>query len=742
MMKAAMWWTLVVGGGLLVACGDDDAPPVVTDSGMVDAGPRADAGGDPCAGLALCTTAGTSCAGDELVTCAANAIGCLVITRMDCTSTGAACDDSGATAMCNDDPCLGLPVADRCDTEGTMCDGDELVDCAPNADGCLVQTRTDCAEAPGGACDDTIDPVCVVPLDPCASIPAEDRCAAEGTSCVDDSLVVCAPDAFGCLVATEEDCTARAGGACDDTGAAPICTATDACAGITECAAEGSACAGPELVTCAPDAFGCLVETTTDCTSTTFGFCDEAATPAPMCSTAAVDPCMGMTTCAAEGRTCDTDTLRVCNRNAFGCLIETATDCTATSDVCGELDGTNVCATPCAFVDTCPAGSYCAGADRVTCVADAAGCLVETARDACPTDSACFDASTCTAACTDASPLIINCASGTVSGDTTGGPTAITAYAPCTTSTNYAGSERVFYFVHEDGPANVQIQSTRGAADGDYDLFVLDGGDGTAACGAADTCVAASRGFSATETVDFVAEAGSVHYVVYDIFSSTTLTSAFTLDVTCTPIVCGDGILEADEICDDGNTATGDGCSATCELETGYYCDGVPSVCTMVMCGDSTVDPGESCDPPATGTCSANCALEIAAAGSGISLTGGLDATDPTYVRPSATCGTFTSTVPHHYDTFVIENTTGTAQTLTVTAAWTGDDGFLFAYRYPFNSDLQRFNCLRGDDDFGGTGGSQIVDLDIAVGERLVIVATTYDGGDTIASYSIAVDTD
>jgi len=31
--------------------------------------------------------------------------------------------------------------------------------------------------------------------------------------------------------------------------------------------------------------------------------------------------------------------------------------------------------------------------------------------------------------------------------------------------------------------------------------------------------------------------------------------------------VCGNGTLDAGEQCDDGNTADGDGCSATCQLE-------------------------------------------------------------------------------------------------------------------------------------------------------------------------------
>ena len=36
--------------------------------------------------------------------------------------------------------------------------------------------------------------------------------------------------------------------------------------------------------------------------------------------------------------------------------------------------------------------------------------------------------------------------------------------------------------------------------------------------------------------------------------------------------ICGDGIVDGTEQCDDGNTTSGDGCSATCTLEPGFAC--------------------------------------------------------------------------------------------------------------------------------------------------------------------------
>jgi len=601
---------VVAWAALAAAC---DGETMETDAGPDDGGIVMDGDTtDPCDDVTTCATAGSSCSGDEVVTCAPNADGCLVETTTDCAAMDRTCDDSGADAMCvTPDPCEAIPAADRCDTEGRSCDGDTLEICAANEDGCLVREATDCAAMEGGACDTSgAMPMCVLPEDPCAGV--ADACAAEGTSCDGDSLVTCEPNAFGCLVETRDDCSARASGTCDASGAAAECTFTgDPCDGITQCAAAGASCDGPTLVECEADAYGCLVETRTDCTDgVAFGFCDTDATPAAMCSTAATDPCMGVTECAAAGRTCSGDSLVSCEANAFGCLVESTTDCAATSESCGELDGVNVCAPVCDFRATCPSATYCDGADVVTCTPDADSCLVEDSRTTCP--GAC-DAAACVGNCASAAPVVIDCASGTVSGDTAMGGAAITSYAPCTTSTSYAGNEQVFVFRNATRAA-VEVVSTRGASSGDFDLFVLDGGDGTAACDSGLSCLDSSRGVTATETVDFVAEAGAHYYVVFDRFSSTTSTSAFDLAVTCTPIVCGDGLVTGDEQCDDGGTATGDGCSDTCTFEPGYICSGAPSTCE-IACGNGTTDTavGEECDDGGTTAgdgCSDTCAVE------------------------------------------------------------------------------------------------------------------------------------
>ncbi len=82
---------------------------------------------------------------------------------------------------------------------------------------------------------------------------------------------------------------------------------------------------------------------------------------------------------------------------------------------------------------------------------------------------------------------------------------------------------------------------------------------------------------------------------------------------TCTEIECGDGLLEGTEQCDDGDLFDGDGCSSLCTIEAGWECNGAsPSTCNLI-CSNGALDPGESCDDtntmPGDG-CDENCQVE------------------------------------------------------------------------------------------------------------------------------------
>ncbi|MFH0970474.1 MAG: DUF4215 domain-containing protein [Candidatus Diapherotrites archaeon] len=71
--------------------------------------------------------------------------------------------------------------------------------------------------------------------------------------------------------------------------------------------------------------------------------------------------------------------------------------------------------------------------------------------------------------------------------------------------------------------------------------------------------------------------------------------SYVSVGVTYTPIVCGNSIVESGETCDDGGTTSNDGCSSTCQTETGWTCSGTPSSCTPI-CGDTLIKGSEACD--------------------------------------------------------------------------------------------------------------------------------------------------
>jgi fibro-slime domain-containing protein len=78
--------------------------------------------------------------------------------------------------------------------------------------------------------------------------------------------------------------------------------------------------------------------------------------------------------------------------------------------------------------------------------------------------------------------------------------------------------------------------------------------------------------------------------------------------------VCGNGVLESGEQCDDDNTTPGDGCSPVCVLMPGWECKVVGQPCTQIpsVCGDGLLVgfPQEVCDEgPGNKTpgCSADC---------------------------------------------------------------------------------------------------------------------------------------
>jgi cysteine-rich repeat protein len=103
-------------------------------------------------------------------------------------------------------------------------------------------------------------------------------------------------------------------------------------------------------------------------------------------------------------------------------------------------------------------------------------------------------------------------------------------------------------------------------------------------------------------------------------------TSGDGCDNNCTVSACGNGVVAGVEVCDDGNTASGDGCDSTCVpsgcgngvvagLEVcddgnAVNGDGCDENCTVTACGNGVTSAPETCDDGNTTSgdgCDANC---------------------------------------------------------------------------------------------------------------------------------------
>ena len=63
----------------------------------------------------------------------------------------------------------------------------------------------------------------------------------------------------------------------------------------------------------------------------------------------------------------------------------------------------------------------------------------------------------------------------------------------------------------------------------------------------------------------------------------------------CVRDECGDGEITSEEVCDDGDADSGDGCSSECVVEDGWVCDGEPSVCEVDTDRDGLADSEDNC---------------------------------------------------------------------------------------------------------------------------------------------------
>ncbi len=108
---------------------------------------------------------------------------------------------------------------------------------------------------------------------------------------------------------------------------------------------------------------------------------------------------------------------------------------------------------------------------------------------------------------------------------------------------------------------------------------------------------------AATTTVSFsvtdrsTSGAGDSHGYVLGVVDPTMRLYCNPVPRMCTPPFCGDGVVGMEELCDDGNSMPGDGCSMDCLVEPGFECaPGPPSMCRRIGGPDGGSDVASPAD--------------------------------------------------------------------------------------------------------------------------------------------------
>jgi cysteine-rich repeat protein len=609
---------------LTFGCDDEEGGGVVTLEDTSDAAdtefdfsrPDADTiNPDSCQGKTLCTIEGNrgcSSSPQGILECRRDSEGCLVQTLVEACTSGAICEDN-ASPSCGG-ACDAVPADRVCAAEGAMrCDGDNLQVCAPDARGCLAfSDGTDCTtQSSANACV-SANGTAACGFDPCADA---DNCT-EGQTCTGDSiLTLCLPDAVGCLRETPYDCAlVIPGSTCDIIATPDACAAPsgDPCEGVDpadRCDAAGTSCADGSLLTrCAPNPFGCLVHTETDCAAlpplpaNVTGYCDASNAQNPRCAADSGDRCADLTLCDSAlpaGNTCDASgaIMTTCAYDALGCFVQVSTTDCASADplfVCNETTpGAATCGASC--VDECVIGTAICANNRVTACAangdsDPCGEWVE-GEDCSATGMICGDTGASSVACgvtggsTCDAPIRLS-GSGSVSFDSNDFTNDYSGYrGTCRAFTNTVGGTAPDVVFSIDLAPGAILNAE--VIDDSFDSILALAND--CATLTADACLVMGDD---PDRISYTNDTGSdlTVFLVVDGYSSGAGT--FTLDFTSRVPACGDGVPEGAEACDDANTTSGDGCSADCStVEDGYVCISPGQLCVERGAGDSCDQP-------------------------------------------------------------------------------------------------------------------------------------------------------
>ncbi|WP_236606820.1 DUF4215 domain-containing protein [Sandaracinus amylolyticus] len=456
------------------------------------------------------------------------------------------------------------PSTGRCG-DGTVDDGEECDDGGRLAgDGCSAACELECGdgvvgtgelcdtgigEGEEGACPTDCDDGMACTSDTLSGTDCSVECVHGDITAAADDDGCCPPDANA---STDNDCA----GSCGD----GFVTGTEAC---DTAIASGTVGACP--ASC-DDSMSCTTDSLTG-----GGTCDAVCTNTPITTPGAAD------SCCPPGATLANDP---------DCAIACGDGVVSAGEACdtGITSGAGACPT------TCNDGAACttdmlvnAGTCAATCTSTAIT-LPANGDGCCPPGATIANDSDCTATCGDG---VVSGGEACDTGITSGAgrcPTTCTDGMSCTrdvlTGAGTCAATCSYPAITAPAPSDGCCPPGATIAT-DNDCPVRCGDGVRSPSEACDTAIASGAGACPTTCSDGM------------VCTTDTLVNAGTCSAACTyppittpaagdgccptganigndsdcPRRCGDGVITAPETCDDGNTANGDGCSATCTTE-------------------------------------------------------------------------------------------------------------------------------------------------------------------------------
>jgi len=623
---------------------------------------------------------------------------------------GEACDDGN---LDNTDSCSNFCTVARCG-DGFVHAGFEGCDDAngSNTDGCL----TTCVPAACGdglvftgveACDDANTSNTDSCTNGCTLPRCGDGYAQPGETCDDGNTSNTDTCTNTCLAATCGDGFAQPGEACDDGNSSN----TDSCT---------NGCTAPRC----GDGFAQPGEACDDGNSSNTDSCTNACA-APRCGDgfvrAGVEPC-------DDGNTFNTD---ACTNS---CIAATCGDGFVRSgvEVCDDANSANTdsCTNAC-LAATCgdgfvQPGEACddtnnANTDSCTnaCLAAACGDGFLQAGEACDDGNAaagdgCLNCAIEGGLCTTGTDLNFGTTSSLNYTTTTTIASGNSGEPSCLVGTTGRGGNDLIFAWSPTVSGSYDISTAGSSFDTLLEVFSGCSGATSLAC---NDDITTTTNLDSAVTVNLVA--GTTYRIWVDGYATATGTVVLAAALVPPPgSRCGDGIIYGTEQCDDGNTTSGDGCSATCRSE---------------FCGDGVVQAarGESCDDGNTTSgdgCSATCVSEAVTCATDLTLgtvtsVGSLPLSIETATATrDPSCGGTGGRNGRDVSVFWVAPTAGSYQFDTVGS--TRDTIISFFRGCQLSGTELTTQC--NDDISGSVGGPSSLTLNAAAGEPFTIWVDSY----------------